>query len=230
MKEKPSASDEILRAGHRDRLRARLVADPSALTDAEILELALGHVYLRRDNNMLAKRLLHEKGSLGAVLTASAAELELVDGCGTAAAKFFLLIRELQSRCIFEKAKDNGPATLADAAELGKIRLGSCRKEEFWALLLDKQNKILTFMKMRQGSIDHVFIEPLEVVELMIRFHASSLVLMHNHPGGSLEPSDDDLEITRKIASSLDSLGLHLHDHLIITAQACRSIILNKLL
>ncbi|MBQ9105806.1 MAG: hypothetical protein IJY48_06745 [Mailhella sp.] len=66
-----NSSDADLRAGHRARLRSRFLADPSALPEYELLELALGYVYLRRDNKLLAKRLLQRFGSIAGMLAAS---------------------------------------------------------------------------------------------------------------------------------------------------------------
>ena len=106
---------------------------------------------------------------------------------------------------------------------MGRQRLKHCADEEVWAALLDKQNRLLMFKRIRHGSSDHVALEPFEVVELMIRNHASSLVLMHNHPGGTYMPSREDRALTGRIALALRPLGLYLHDHVIITSDAAYS-------
>ena len=223
-------SDRELRMGHRDRLRRRFESEPSSLTDAEVLELALGYAYVRRDNSLLAKRLLHERGGLCAVMASSLAELEQVEGCGAPAERLFRLMRELEARCAQEQTGQAGALSLSEIAAMGKSRLGDCRQEELWGVLLDRQNRMLAFKKIRHGTADKVSIEPIEVVELMIRFHASSIVLMHNHPGGSAEPSAEDRAITAKTASALSAIGLHMHDHLIIAGQKCRCIMKGILL
>ena len=222
--------DKELRAGHRERLRARFEAEPSALSDAEVLELALGYAYVRRDNSMLARRLLHERGGLSAVMSSSLAELEQVEGCGAPAERLFRLMREILARCAQEQAGQSEALSLSEIAAMGKSRLGNCRQEEAWAVLLDRQNRMIAFQKIRRGTTDKVSLEPIEIVELMLRFHASSVVLMHNHPGGSAEPSAEDREITAKISSALAALDLHLHDHLIIAGQKCHCIVQGILL
>ena len=222
--------DKELRAGHRERLRARFEAEPSSLSDAEVLELALGYAYVRRDNSMLARRLLHERGGLSAVMSSSLAELEQVEGCGAPAEKLFRLMREIGARCAQEQAGQSEALSLSEIAAMGKSRLGNCRQEEAWAVLLDRQNRMIAFQKIRRGTTDKVSLEPIEIVEMMLRFHASSVVLMHNHPGGSAEPSAEDREITAKISSALAALDLHLHDHLIIAGQKCRCIVQGILL
>ncbi len=218
-------SDRDLRAGHRERLRTRFAADSSLLTDAEILELLLGYAYMRRDNNLLAKRLLLEKGSLASVLSSSAAELEEIEGCGAAVSKLFMLLREVYARSVSGAAQKKPSLTLKDVAAMAKSRLGPLAAEEIWGAFLDKQNRLIVFKKIRQGTSDHVPLEPLDVVEQMVRCSASSPVLAHNHPGGSTEPSTEDRSVTDSIASALAVLGLHLHDHLIVTADACRSMV-----
>lgn len=125
--------------------------------------------------------------------------------------------------------------TLPDLVEMGRLRLGHCSLEEVWIALLDKQNRLIIFKKIRHGSLDHVALEPLEVVELMVRHHACSVVLMHNHPGGAYMPSQEDKALTWRIDMALRQLGLLLHDHVIITSevsysmmQDCRIEVLKK--
>lgn len=215
-----SLSETRLRAGHRKRLRERFLADPAALPDYELVELALGLVYLRRDNKMLAKRLLAEFGSIAGLLSASSDELAGVEGCGQAVDSFLVLLREIIARASQSNVQRKQSVTLADIVDMGRERLRHCTAEEVWAALLDKQNRLLKFKRIRHGSSDHVALEPLEVAELMIRNHASSLVLMHNHPGGTYMPSEEDRALTGRISLALRHLGLFLHDHVIITSDA----------
>lgn len=223
MKDGTPHSEADLRAGHRKRLRERFLSDPSALPDYELLELALGCVYMRRDNKLLAKRLLARFGCFDGLLAASSEELAGVEGCGPAVDSFLVLLREIIARASQSNVQQKQAITLPDIVEMGRRRLKHCAEEEVWAALLDKQNRLLMFKKIRHGSMDHVSLEPLEVVELMIKSRASSLVLMHNHPGGTYMPSQEDRALTGRIALTLRQLGLFLHDHVIITSDAAFS-------
>ncbi len=223
MKVAASASESDLRSGHRKRLRERFLAEPGALPDYEVLELALGCVYVRRDNKLLAKRLLARFGGFDGLLSARSEELADVEGCGPAVDSFLCLLREIIARASESNVQRKQTVTLPDLVEMGRQRLKHCADEEVWAALLDKQNRLLMFKKIRHGSPDHVALEPFEVVELMIRNHASSLVLMHNHPGGTYMPSQEDRALTGRIALALQPLGLYLHDHVIITSEAAFS-------
>ncbi len=228
MKDAASLSESDLRAGHRKRLRDRFLADPEGMPDYEVLELALGCVYLRRDNKMLAKRLLAAFDNFDGLLSASSEELARVEGCGPAVDSFLSLLREIIARASQSNVQRKQSVTLSDIVEMGRQRLKHCTDEEVWAALLDKQNRLLIFKKIRHGSIDYVALEPLEIVELMVRNHASSLVLMHNHPGGTCMPSQEDRALTGRISLALRHLGLFLHDHVIITSDAAFSMMQDR--
>ena len=223
-------SDAELRAGHRARLRERFLRDTSAVEDYELLELALGHVYLRRDNKLLAKRLLQRFGSISAVLAASDAERRLVDGSGEAVDAFCALIREIIARSAQSAVQKKARVSLTDIATAAASRLRLCSDEEVWAALLDKQSRLLTYIKIRHGSCDHVALEPRELAELMFSHRADSMVLIHNHPSGSHRPSLADRDLTTRIGAALMHLGMHLHDHLIITPEHCFSLKLDRCL
>ena len=221
-------SEKDMRIGHRARLRKRFLQSPAALPDYELLELALGHVYLRRDNKLLAKHLLQHFGSIGAFLAASDAERRLVVGSGESVNVFCTLIREIIARSAQSAVQKKRSLNVNDILLMGAERLRLSSDEEVWAVLLDKQNRLLTYIQVRHGSFDRVALDPLELVQLMIEYKASSLVLMHNHPGGSFRPSLSDRELTGRIDAALKHLGLHLHDHLIITPENCFSIKLDR--
>ena len=156
MKVAASASESDLRSGHRKRLRERFLADPGALPDYEVLELALGCVYVRRDNKLLAKRLLARFGGFDGLLSARSEELADVEGCGPTLDRVFCLLREIIARASESNVQRKQTVTLPDLVEMGRQRLKHCADEEVWAALLDKQNRLLMFKKIRHGSPDHV--------------------------------------------------------------------------
>ena len=151
-----------------------------------------------------------------------------MEGCGPAVDSFLAVLREIIARASQSNVQRKRPVTLPDLVEMGRLRLGHCVVEEVWIALLDKQNRLLMFKKIRHGSLNHVALEPLEVVELMVRHHASSIVLMHNHPGGAYMPSQEDKALTGRIALALRHLGLLLHDHVIITSEASYSMMQDR--
>ncbi|MBQ9105807.1 MAG: JAB domain-containing protein, partial [Mailhella sp.] len=122
-----------------------------------------------------------------------------MEGCGEPVDSFCALIREIIARSSQSTVQKKRSMELTDIVTLGAARLRLCSTEEVWAALLDKQNRLITLSKIRQGSFDRVALEPFEIVELMIRYKASSLVLMHNHPGGSHRTSLSDMDLTSRL-------------------------------
>ncbi len=223
-----TVSDSSLRTGHRKRLRERFLASPESLADYELLELALGCVYLRRDNKLLAKRLIEKFGSLKGVFSASYTQLEDVEGCGPAVDAFFSLLREISARTAKESVSLKESLTIFDISDMGRQHFRGRLEEEVWAVLLDKSNRLIIYKKIRHGSWDHVEIDPRDIAELMIKNHASGLVLMHNHPGGSIMPSPQDRMLTEHLAEVLRPFGMRLLDHVIISSDAAFSMAQNK--
>lgn len=211
--------------GHRKRLREKLNKDEQALADYEILELVLGTVILRSDTKPLAKELLNRFGTLRGVLDAQDEDLRQLKGFGESLVSHWKLLRELFSRYmesgISEKKQLSSPA---EVAEMARIRLGRKEKEEFWAAFLDNQNRLLSWERISTGTVNTTMIYPRELMEQALQRKASSLVIVHNHPGGNLTPSSPDIEITRHIVQAGRILGIRLLDHLIITADTYYSL------
>ncbi|WP_290922420.1 DNA repair protein RadC [Halodesulfovibrio sp.] len=211
--------------GHRKRLREKLHKNEQSLADYEILELVLGTVILRSDTKPLAKDLLNRFGTLRGVLDAPDEDLLQLKGFGNSLLSHWKLMRELFSRYmesgISQKKTLSSPA---EVAEMARIRLGRKEKEEFWAAFLDNQNRLLSWERISTGTINSTMIYPRELMEQALQRKASSLVIVHNHPGGNVTPSSPDIEVTRHIVQAGRILGIRLLDHLIITADTYYSL------
>lgn len=204
--------------GHRERLRARLCKDSTQLADYEILELLLGNIIKRQDTKPLAKELLSRFSTLHGVLNARPEELRTVKGFGPSLETYWLLLRELFARYMEAQPRErialSGPT---EVAEMARARLGACAHEEFWAAFLDNQNRLLAWERLTSGTVNTTAIYPRDIMERALMLKASSLIIVHNHPGGNATPSTPDVEITRQIARSAQTLGMRLLDHIIIT-------------
>ena len=88
--------------------------------------------------------------------------------------------------------------------------------EQFRVLYLDRKNTLIADEEQARGTVDHVPVYPREVVKRALELNASALILVHNHPSGDPTPSDSDIAMTQQIKDAADTLGLQLHDHLII--------------
>jgi DNA repair protein RadC len=89
--------------------------------------------------------------------------------------------------------------------------------EQFRALFLDRANVLLADELQTEGSIDHTPVYPREVVKRALILDASAVIMVHNHPRNQFKPSQPDIEMTKRIKSALDSIGVVLHDHVIVS-------------
>lgn len=211
--------------GHRARLRDRFNAAPLALADYELLELLLTYALPRKDTKPLAKELLQRFGSLQEVLAASPERIADIAGLGTGTATLWRLLQECQARRAITPLTRRETFTSPDQVrELVCSRLGHLSKEEFWVLLVDNQNRLIAFERVHQGTVDQTAAYPREILELALKYHASGLILVHNHPGGDTTPSQPDRHLTTRLSRISEELGLRLLDHLIVAGNSFSSL------
>jgi DNA repair protein RadC len=204
--------------GHRDRLRARFRdSGGSALADYELLELALFRALPRRDTKPLAKALLKRFGTLSEVLAAPPERLKEIPGVGDAVVIDLKLVRALAERIASEPVRKRTVLTSWSAL------LNYCRtamafeeREQFRILFLDKKNALIADEVQGRGTVDHTPVYPREVIRRALELSATAIILVHNHPSGDPTPSRADIDMTKTILEIGKSLGIIVHDHLII--------------
>ncbi len=206
-------------AGHRKRLRVKFLKNPDNLEDYEVLELFLGHVLLRQDTKPLAKALLFKFKTLRNVMDAPVNELQEVDGFGPSLSAYWMLFREIKAR-YFEAAFGYKTALVTgrEVAEMARHRLAGVMHEELWGAYVDSQNRMLGWRKLAEGHSNRVRVEAVQVVGPALELKAPGVILVHNHPGGSPQPSPSDIEITHSIKHAAAVMGVRLVDHVIVTA------------
>ncbi|WP_234029176.1 RadC family protein [Aurantiacibacter spongiae] len=205
-------------AGHRARLREKLLnGGPEALADYEVLEYLLFGALARGDTKPLAKRLLERFGSLSAVLNAEAAALKQVKGVSEATVGQ-LKIAALVARRMARSEVQDKPVLGSWQALLDylAIDMAHLTVERVRVLYLNARNRLLLDHLVGDGTIDEAAIHVREVIRRGLDIGASALILVHNHPSGSPEPSRADIQITRQIAEAGRPLGLTVHDHVIV--------------
>lgn len=218
-------SDTAALSGHRKRLRARLEQDPQGVADYEIMELLLGLALTRKDTKLLAHALLSRFGSFRGALDARQDELEQVDGFGPGLMALWRLMREIMARYTLSPLRERQVMASPEAvAQVARQRLGNLSYEESWLALVDAQNRLISWERLRKGSISSISLHPRDVLELALTRKASGIILVHNHPGGSASPSRQDLDLTAEIQKLAPHLGLRLLDHVIVTPGECYSI------
>jgi DNA repair protein RadC len=203
--------------GHRERLRARFMeAGAQALADYEMLELVLFRAVPRRDVKPLAKDLLLKFGSFAEVISAPAERLKQ-EGLGEAAVIELKVVQAAAQRLARGEVKKRA-AMSSGTAVIDYVRTAQAfaEKEQFRILFLDKKNQVIADEVQQQGTVDHTPVYPREVVKRALELSATALILVHNHPSGDPTPSQADIEMTRQVAIVAKSLGISVHDHIIV--------------
>jgi DNA repair protein RadC len=205
--------------GHRERLRQRFrEGGRAALADYELLELLLFHAIPRRDVKPLAKELIKDFRGVAGVLAASRESLAAA-GLGDVAIDLLKATYEagVQMTRVDAAAEKRDNLSSGDkVVEYCRAQLAYAEIEEFHVLFLDRQNGLIRAEKQARGTIDHAPVYPREIVKRALELGAAALILVHNHPSGNPAPSKADIETTRKIAQAAASLGMSVHDHIIV--------------
>lgn len=208
--------------GHRARLKARFVGTLGAgVADYELLELALTYAIPRKDVKPLAKDLLRQFKSLSGVMTATPEQLGAVKGLGPSSVAFVQVVQQLAVRVRREKL--SGQPVLASRLELLDYlytKFAGCTREEFHVLYLDAKMKLVADEALFTGTLHEVAVSPRDILKRALELNASGLVVAHNHPSGSPEPSGPDELFTMSLATACMAMGVELVDHVIVGAEA----------
>ncbi|MCP1659559.1 RadC family protein [Neisseria perflava] len=192
----------------------------SALSDAELLAILLRVGTRGMSAVDLARYLLNEFGSLGKLMSAEVKALSAYKGMGTASYTQFAVVKEIGRRILGEELQQNivfsRPHTVADYL---RLHLGHEKVEISAALLLNRQNQLISMRELSRGTVAENTVYIREIVKLALDEYAGAVIFAHNHPGGSARPSEEDIAFTRRLQQALDLVEIDLLDHFIVTAQ-----------
>ncbi len=208
-----------------ERPRERLLsAGPKALSSLELLALILGRGIKGESVMVTAQKLLSHFGSLKNTLEASIADLTKIRGLGPAKASQLMACFEIARRIAHEEISDELNRTNRDsiktpeaAVRLVRSEITDFSKENFFVLSFDTRNKLIGIDKVSLGTLNASLVHPRETFESAIRKHAAQIMIAHNHPSGSTEPSEEDIKITKRLYEAGKIMGIELIDHLIVT-------------
>lgn len=194
----------------REKLLQRGLA---SLQDVELLALLFGSGSRGLPAVRLAERLLVARG-LSGLAGLSAHELCAEPGIGPARAAQVAACFELGRRL----SPPDGDALIRGPEDIYAATrdLRGARKEHFVTFYLNARNQVIARETVSIGSLNASIVHPREVYEPAVRHSAASLILVHNHPSGETDPSDDDLALTRRLAQVGELLGINLIDHVIV--------------
>jgi len=203
-----------------DRPREKMLnKGVGALSNAELLAILIGSGTQTETAVDLAKRLLQKySNDLFELGKLSPNELaKQVKGIGKAKAVAISAALELgkRRRLLLPKQLESIKSSTSVAEEFYPI-MSDLTHEEFWVLLLNKANKQIGKYKISSGGISSTIVDSRIILKYAIENLASNVVLVHNHPSGSLSPSRDDIELTKKIIMGCKALDIIVLDHIII--------------
>ena len=205
-------------ADHRARLRDRFMqGGAAAMPDYELLELVLFRAVPRRDMKPLARRLLDRFGDFNRVLSADPARLADVDGVGPAIIVELKIVAAAAQRLARSRVIQRPVLTSWDAlVDYCHTAMAHGEVEQFRVLYLDRKNVLIADEEQARGTVDHVPVYPREIVRRALDLNASALILVHNHPSGDPTPSASDITMTRQIVAAAETMGITVHDHIIV--------------
>jgi len=200
----------------REKLLSR---GPAALSDAELLALLLRSGIRGKNVLQLAQELVDRFGGVAGLLHMPAEALKTVKGLGPAKRAELVAVLELARRALVQQLTQkplfNTPQAVRDYLQL---QLGGLHHEVFAVLFLDSQHRLIALEEMFRGTLTQTSVYPREVVKQALTLNASSVVLAHNHPSGTAQPSRADEALTQTLKAALALVDVRVLDHFVVTA------------
>lgn len=210
-------------------LRARLAengGDMSGFSDTEILTHQIGLIRGTDEAVTIAEELLDTFGSLKAVLEARPEQLQQVAGVGARIASLIASGREIAKA--YQRSLSEHKARIGNSREAEaycQSLLTGFQNERFYVVALNAQCQVLGRRKISEGSLSEVSAYPRMVMETALNYNAHSVLLTHNHPGGTCAPSPEDISSTLQLQRLLNGVGILVLDHIIVAGANTYSMI-----
>ncbi len=197
----------------REKLLAR---GPQALSDVELLAILLRTGMAGKNVFQLSEELLGRDGIAG-LLNASVPSLKMVKGLGPAKQAELLAVFELARRALSQRLKEREAFHTPGAVkQYLQLQLAHKNHEVFAVLFLDHQNRMLAMEELFRGTLSQTSVYPREVVLRALHHQAAAVVLSHNHPSGSVQPSRADEHLTQTLKAALALVDVRVLDHIIV--------------
>lgn len=210
---------ENIHAGHRDRLREKAIRyGIDSLEDHEVLEVMLSFVVPYKDMNPPSHELLNKFGSIHTILTMPKEELVCINGIGDKTAKYIYMLGQFARYFHMFDVKNkkvvlNNPSLAYHYCSKLVSRL---EHEELYVICLTPESVVKCSEKFSRGSSNETALDTKNIIAFAIRNNCSNIMICHNHPQGSCEPSEEDIDVTKKLYISLALSGIQLVDHVIV--------------
>lgn len=212
--------EENLHSGHRQRMKQRMLEyGIDSFHDYEVLEMILYYSIPKKDTNEIAHRLLNTFGTLKDVFDADYSELITVKGIKESSATLIKLFQKTTQRYWQEEFIDDGRPDLSTEEKMMEycktLFLGE-KNEMIYILALDNNLHLMAKKLLSEGMPNRVELSIGQITDFAIKKGSGILVLSHNHPSGISSPSHADISFTDRQFTSLRSIGIILHDHIVV--------------
>lgn len=218
MKKGSESSSRFKNLPKEDRPQERLEKlGASALSDHELLAMIIRSGTAKHDVLAIAEQLLAQAGSLSGLLKWDALDFQQIPGIGKVKSLQLSIQMEVAKRMI--QGKRSNSIILDEPQKVWEYLFPETRShsvEKVWVLCLDRKNKLLKAEAVTSGTATGSLAHPREVFRPAIRIGATAIILAHNHPSGDPSPSSADFNVTKKIKQASESVGLEMHDHIIL--------------
>ena len=206
--------------GHRKRMKERYLKDGGFENFAphEILEMLLYSTIARGDTNSIAHELIEKFGGLANVFDAEPNALKQVKGIGESSAFLLSMIPHLSR--VYHQAKWDRKVMLGTVDLAGQYAINlfiGKPHEEFRIICVDSNRQVFYQGVVTKGTINEVPAYPRLVVEEVLKHKAQNVLFAHNHPGGSVFPSEGDMEATKQLINALEAIDVNILDHIIVS-------------
>jgi DNA repair protein RadC len=200
-----------------ERPRERLLAEGAGtLSDAELLAVLLRTGVRGKSAVELARELLGRFGSVGSLLAAGKALLD-IKGLGAAKTAQLSAAVELARRSLGERLREGAALTSPGAVrDYLRLALGAREHEVFVCLWLDAQHRVISFQESFRGTLTQTSVYPREIVKAALAANAAAVIFAHNHPSGVAQPSQADELLTRNLKEALSLVDVKVLDHFIV--------------
>lgn len=209
---------EISKNNHRSRLRKKyLDSGIKAFHDYEKLELLLSFCIPYKDTKPLAKSLMDKFGSLSKVFSSSYDNLKNIKGITERIFIFLKFVRDIGLQIKQDELLNlESISSPSDIVEYYRLYFIEKNDEEFCIAYLNSQNKILSLETPFKGTVNRVDVYIRTLIDEILKKGAKNIIILHNHPGGSIKPSVDDKYLTFRLSLALRNIETAILDHLII--------------
>ena len=216
-----------------DRPREKLLLRGAQnLSDAELIAILLRTGKKGKSVLEIAREIINSEGNLALLATKTVDSLNKFDGIGNDKAATLAAAFEI-SRRILSQAKWISNRKVTSPQDMAEIFIPLLRdevKEKFIVVCLNSANRVIKYETISIGILNSSLVHPREIFKVAIDNSSASIILIHNHPSGNPEPSNEDIKITKKIVESGKILDISVFDHLIIAGETYTSFVEKRII